>query len=348
MANKDKCFIITPIGDDTDPIRRHIEGIIDAALRPALEDKYDLVVAHRISEPGSITKQIITEIYSAKLVVANLTNRNPNVMYELALRHSLGKPVIMIAEKGTPLPSDIVMERTIFYQNDARGVIELRENIAAAEKEIDYDKTESPIYNVLHDVLKDRQIIEFSESQSISQEDDGNATVLKYILQKLTNLEDAVQTSRPLMQNAESRKCANCGIKNYGTPLYPIYYSDTPYDATKFAKFVMLRKIAETAKTQIPQELYVEMGNVIWEQERTTLIKKECHKYDEEWRMITGCIMKPPIMMEWIPNGIILGLRMGVAEENLVVSMAKEAGIKNIYKSYINAQNKLDAYPLKL
>ena len=200
MANKDKCFIITPIGDDTDPIRRHIEGIIDAALRPALEDKYDLVVAHRISEPGSITKQIITEIYSAKLVVANLTNRNPNVMYELALRHSL-------AEKGTPLPSDIVMERTIFYQNDARGVIELRENIAAAEKEIDYDKTESPIYNVLHDVLKDRQIIEFSESQSISQEDDGNATVLKYILQKLTNLEDAVQTSRPLMQNAESRRC---------------------------------------------------------------------------------------------------------------------------------------------
>lgn len=207
MANKDKCFIITPIGDDIDPIRRHIEGIIDAALRPALEDKYDLVVAHRISEPGSITKQIITEIYSAKLVVANLTNRNPNVMYELALRHSLGKPVIMIAEKGTPLPSDIVMERTIFYQNDARGVIELRENIAAAEKEIDYDKTESPIYNVLHDVLKDRQIIEFSESQSISQEDDGNATVLKYILQKLTNLEDAVQTSRPLMQNAESRRC---------------------------------------------------------------------------------------------------------------------------------------------
>ena len=206
MANKDKCFIITPIGDDTDPIRRHIEGIIDAALRPALEDKYDLVVAHRISEPGSITKQIITEIYSAKLVVANLTNRNPNVMYELALRHSLGKPVIMIAEKGTPLPSDIVMERTIFYQNDARGVIELRESIAAAEKEIDYDKTESPIYNVLHDVLKDRQIIEFSESQSISQEDDGNATVLKYILQKLTNLEDAVQTSRPLMQNAESRR----------------------------------------------------------------------------------------------------------------------------------------------
>ena len=245
MANKDKCFIITPIGDDTDPIRRHIEGIIDAALRPALEDKYDLVVAHRISEPGSITKQIITEIYSAKLVVANLTNRNPNVMYELALRHSLGKPVIMIAEKGTPLPSDIVMERTIFYQNDARGVIELRENIAAAEKEIDYDKTESPIYNVLHDVLKDRQIIEFSESQSISQEDDGNATVLKYILQKLTNLEDAVQTSRPLMQNAESRRCFDGVVFAFS------YVKSTqPYQVEKL--LIRLQRV-----TQIEQDISV-------------------------------------------------------------------------------------------
>ena len=258
MANKDKCFIITPIGDDTDPIRRHIEGIIDAALRPALEDKYDLVVAHRISEPGSITKQIITEIYSAKLVVANLTNRNPNVMYELALRHSLGKPVIMIAEKGTPLPSDIVMERTIFYQNDARGVIELRESIAAAEKEIDYDKTESPIYNVLHDVLKDRQIIEFSESQSISQEDDGNATVLKYILQKLTNLEDAVQTSRPLMQNAESRRCLDGVVFAFS------YVKNTqPYQVEKL--LMRLQRV-----TQIEQDISVvdvhiyEEGKKIW------------------------------------------------------------------------------------
>ena len=258
MANKDKCFIITPIGDDTDPIRRHIEGIIDAALRPALEDKYDLVVAHRISEPGSITKQIITEIYSAKLVVANLTNRNPNVMYELALRHSLGKPVIMIAEKGTPLPSDIVMERTIFYQNDARGVIELRESIAAAEKEIDYDKTESPIYNVLHDVLKDRQIIEFSESQSISQEDDGNATVLKYILQKLTNSEDAVQTSRPLMQNAESRRCLDGVVFAFS------YVKSTqPYQVEKL--LMRLQRV-----TQIEQDISVvdvhiyEEGKKIW------------------------------------------------------------------------------------
>ena len=73
---KEKCFVITPIGDDNDPIRRHIEGIIEAAITPALGVKYEIIVAHKISEPGSITKQIISEIYSAKLVIANITNRN--------------------------------------------------------------------------------------------------------------------------------------------------------------------------------------------------------------------------------------------------------------------------------
>ena len=156
------------------------------------------------------------------------------------------------------------------------------------------------------------------------------------------------------LQNEENflcgkqEKCQNCGIKNFGTSLYPIYYSDEPYNATNFAKFVMLNKIKELSGTSIPKYLYDSIGNDAWERERTTLIKKKCHEYDEEWRMITSCPMKPPIMMEWIPSGIILGLRMGTNEENLVISMAKEAGIKEIYKSFIDVENRLDAAPIAL
>ena len=205
MSSQDRCFIITPIGDDSDPIRRHIEGIIEAAIRPALGAKYDLIVAHKISEPGSITKQIIKEIYADKLAIANLTNKNPNVMYELAFRHSLGKPVIMIAEKGTPLPSDIIMERTIFYQNDAQGVLELRDNIIAAGAKIDFDKESSPIYDVIQEHDREAQIIKLSEAKFPDQSDQENSNVLSYILQKLSNLEDSVQSIRPLPQSEEDR-----------------------------------------------------------------------------------------------------------------------------------------------
>ena len=97
----------------------------------------------------------------------------------------------------------------------------------------------------MHDVLKDRQIIEFSESQSISQENDGNATVLKYILQKLTNLEDAVQTSRPLMQNAESRRCFDGVVFAFS------YVKSTkPYQVEKL--LIRLQRV-----TQIEQDISV-------------------------------------------------------------------------------------------
>lgn len=52
--------------------------------------------------------------------------------------------------------------------------------------------------------------------------------------------------------------------------------------------------------------------------------------------------MNAPICVKWIPSGIILGLRMDAAEENLVISMAKEAGIKKIYKSFIDEKNLLN------
>lgn len=190
--NMKKCFIITPIGSESDPIRRHIDGIIEAAIRPALGDKYDLIVAHKINEPGTITKQVISEIYNADLVVANLTNRNPNVMYELAFRHCLGKPAIMIAEYGTNLPADIVMERAVFYKNDAQGVLDLRELLKKAEAAIDFEKVTSPIHDILQTIYRDKRILQMQASQGDGEEQQA----LPYILEKLNRLENLVLTGR--------------------------------------------------------------------------------------------------------------------------------------------------------
>lgn len=143
-------------------------------------------------------------------------------------------------------------------------------------------------------------------------------------------------------------KCKNCGILNYGTPLYPINYSDTPYDATHFAKYILGQKLSQQVNFPLPEFMQKDLAQGIspWERERTTLLKKFCHHYDEEWRMITACPMNPPIMREWVPAGIILGLNMGKSEENLVIELARSAGIQKICKSYIDIDNKLNAYQL--
>ena len=207
---KKRCFIITPIGSETEPIRRHIDGIIKAAIRPALEYDYDVVVAHELAEPGSITKQIITEIHDDELVVANLTDRNPNVMYELAFRHSLGKPVIMIAEKGTNLPSDIVMERTIFYRNDALGVLELREKLKEAVDGIDFDQVSSPIHDVIHDLSITETLRDATKKTGTDVE---NADAFEYILQRLDGIERKLRLNSQATE-AVQYKC--CYTFNYG------------------------------------------------------------------------------------------------------------------------------------
>ena len=61
-----------------------------------------------------IGDRVISDIIHAELVVADLTDLNPNAFYELGIRHSNEKPTIHIARRGTPLPFDNLAHRTIF------------------------------------------------------------------------------------------------------------------------------------------------------------------------------------------------------------------------------------------
>ena len=74
----------------------------------------------------------------------------------------------------------------------------------------------------------------FNEALWLKYADQHKGFALIYDLEKSENLLCGKQA-----------KCQDCGITKYGTPLYPMYYSDTPYDATNFAKLVMLRKVGE-------------------------------------------------------------------------------------------------------
>lgn len=112
--HKKTCFVISPIGEAISEIRKRSDQIFEHVIKKAvIPFGYDPIRADKISEPGIITFQIIEQLLKADLVVADLTGRNPNVFYELAIRHAARMPVIQIKEISETIPFDIENMRTI-------------------------------------------------------------------------------------------------------------------------------------------------------------------------------------------------------------------------------------------
>jgi hypothetical protein len=61
---------------------------------------------------------------SARLIVADCTDRNPNVFYEIGLAHTIGKPTILLTQKSEDVPFDLRHLRYIEYQLTPRGMKE--------------------------------------------------------------------------------------------------------------------------------------------------------------------------------------------------------------------------------
>jgi hypothetical protein len=112
---KGSCFLIAPIGDPGTPTRMQSDMALDYIVRPALVELYVIKRADEDALPGQISPQVIRDIDEADLVVCDLTDLNPNVMYELSFAHTRGKRVIQIADAGTKLPFDLAQFRTIFF-----------------------------------------------------------------------------------------------------------------------------------------------------------------------------------------------------------------------------------------
>ena len=108
------CFYITPIGDDDSEERKHSDLFLSSIVEPSLAG-FGLVVvrADQIGEPGMITSQVMEHILRSRLVIADLSYHNPNVFYEMALRHATKLPMVQICRKKDRLPFDVNQVRTI-------------------------------------------------------------------------------------------------------------------------------------------------------------------------------------------------------------------------------------------
>lgn len=132
-----KAFVIGPIGDkdagDGSLARlAYEEGIqvFEDVIAPACTAfGLEAVRADMIALTGEIPEQIFRQLRDCPVVIADLTGANPNVMYELGLRHTTGRVTIQIGEKGR-LPFDVAAIRTIMFKRTEAGLVQARKDLA--------------------------------------------------------------------------------------------------------------------------------------------------------------------------------------------------------------------------
>lgn len=112
---KKKCFVIMPFSQTTpEHTKEYWDNHFDKFLKPLIESAP--LEAYRVYPLRSdIVEQIVKDLVSAPIVVADLTDANPNVYWELGVRQSFKYGTITIAQQRTPLPSDLISKGTLYY-----------------------------------------------------------------------------------------------------------------------------------------------------------------------------------------------------------------------------------------
>ncbi len=158
------CFYISPIGENDSEQRKHADLFMGSIVEPALDDLgLKVVRADSIDAAGIITSQIIEYIAKSKIVIADLSFHNPNVFYELSLRHSLGKPIIHLIRKCDPIPFDLHSFRTIVIDTSSIYTLvpqieSYKTSVMAQARQLleNPASTDNPISAVLEKLKKER------------------------------------------------------------------------------------------------------------------------------------------------------------------------------------------------
>jgi len=150
---KKTCFVICPIGKENSERRQWSDDVLDLIITPVVEEMgYDTPIrADGINESGIITSQIVNLLVESDLVIADLSFGNPNVFYELAVRHVTKKPCIHMISTKDENPFDTSSNRAIVFDLNMRGGMKAKEALKEQIEAIKKGKleTDNPIGTAL-------------------------------------------------------------------------------------------------------------------------------------------------------------------------------------------------------
>jgi len=108
-SSSNLCFVMMPFAEE-------LEWVYRDFIKPVAEQfGLSVVRADDIYAPGAITEQIRVAVQQSRLCIADVTQKNPNVLYEVGMAHTLGKPTLLLTRDIGDVPFDLKSLRVIVY-----------------------------------------------------------------------------------------------------------------------------------------------------------------------------------------------------------------------------------------
>jgi len=147
------CYVIMPFSKTEKCTEEEWTEIFEAIIKPAVEGAglgYHCLRSEATT--GNVIKKIVNSLYQANVVIADLTDRNPNVFYELGVRHTLKSRTIMIAQRRKDIPSDLDGYASHVYKwktTPQREELNQKLKNLLEHIETDIDRSDNPVMDFL-------------------------------------------------------------------------------------------------------------------------------------------------------------------------------------------------------
>ena len=124
QLREDHCFYLCPFSEPFNTI------YVDHVRRAAVGAGFTIERADEIFGTEPIIEDIWQAINSSAVVLADVTDRNPNVMYEIGMAHTVGRPVVIMTQRIEDVPFDLRHYRCIVYEYTPRGCRSMEEKVS--------------------------------------------------------------------------------------------------------------------------------------------------------------------------------------------------------------------------
>lgn len=190
------CFVVCPIGNEGSDARKRSDTLFKHVISLVCQEcSFEPIRIDKENTNGSLTDEIIAHISNDDLVIADITDLNPNAFYEIGYRAALKKPAIHLMSKNTSIPFDISSIRTFMYDlSDLDSVEEIKNRLVQTIKSINFvlsepsSSTDSTCVNTVNaQILQEIYKVQDGINKLITSTETNNSVALSVLADKLAN-----------------------------------------------------------------------------------------------------------------------------------------------------------------